>query len=140
MDVLASTATSASLLHAADAAFEDLFPHPRDAERQGTGVDGTGSRGRFGGGDGVEAVEEGAAAAATRKSVYHLRQLKQVTICDERLSLELLNNIEYIPVSMALHLRSISFIYIIQSTFCIGNVYILVLLYRFLGDFSYFCC
>ena len=85
MDVLASTATSSSLLRATDAAFEDLFP--ADGSDRLPGARSGASGVRFHKADGVETeeagygeapVEEGEAAAAVRKSVYHLRQLKQV--------------------------------------------------------------
>ncbi|CAM9781621.1 unnamed protein product [Ascophyllum nodosum] len=84
VDVLASTATSSSLLRATDAAFEDLFP--ADGSDRLPGARSGASGVRFHKADGVETeeagygeapVEEGEAAAAVRKSVYHLRQLKQ---------------------------------------------------------------
>lgn len=95
VDVLASTETSAPLTEPADSAFEGIFPGD-DAKtvpggKGGLGVDkgwmGAGRKGggQGGGGEEGEAIaygggagEEGRAAAAVRKSVYHLRQLRQV--------------------------------------------------------------
>eukprot|EP00904_Undaria_pinnatifida_P005696 jgi/Undpi1/2256/HiC_scaffold_13.g05642.m1 len=94
VDVLASTETSAPLTEPADSAFEGIFPGD-DAKtvpggKGGLGVDkgwmGAGRKGggQGGGGEEGEAIaygggagEEGRAAAAVRKSVYHLRQLRQ---------------------------------------------------------------
>lgn len=87
VDVLASTeASSTPLLDAADQTLEGMLA-AGDGDAQG-GLDG---RGWVGSGAGVEmggygpdagaAGEEGTAAVAVRKSVYHLRQLRQVGSC-----------------------------------------------------------
>lgn len=88
VDVLASTESSASLLDAADSAFEGIFSGG-DSENvpgsRGGGLDrgwmaagGRDSGGNNGEAAGYGAGDEGGAVAAVRKSVYHLRQLKQV--------------------------------------------------------------
>lgn len=95
VDVLASTETSATpLLDAADQTLEGMLAAAGDAgasnnPRAESGLD---TRGWMGMGSGAEmagygpgggggaAGEEGAAAVAVRKSVYHLRQLRQVFV------------------------------------------------------------
>lgn len=76
VDVLKSTECAASVLDAADSAFEGIFlgggndDQTVPWERRGFGGDGAAS--------GMGGGEEDDAAAAVRKSVYHLRQVKQV--------------------------------------------------------------
>lgn len=85
VDVLKSTEGAASLLDAADSAFEGIFLGGDDPARAGPGGRmvpglrrGVGDDSKAFGGLGARAGEEGDAAAAVRKSAYHLRQLKQV--------------------------------------------------------------
>lgn len=85
VDVLASTETSAPLPDTTDSALEGMFASPGDGDdsspRARSGLDwvvaGAGA-GVAAGAYGSGAGEEGTAAVAVRKSVYHLRQLRQV--------------------------------------------------------------
>lgn len=99
VDVLASTETASAFLHdrgaADDSAFERLYGDDDDGSVIGPGAlrggmdargwMASGGGGRGGGvgvakGYGGGAAEEGAAAVAVRKSVYHLRQLRQARV------------------------------------------------------------